>query len=90
MNVPHIRKLFFEDDLMVWEADGFLTRIPLKLVSKKLLNANETDRAVFSISPNGYSIVWTKLGVRLAVSQILAKYGNQDLVEKMMKKKENS
>ncbi|HRH36354.1 MAG TPA: hypothetical protein PKY12_14910 [Catalimonadaceae bacterium] len=90
MNVPHIRKLFFEEDLMVWEADGFLTRIPLKLVSKKLLNANETDRAVFSISPNGYSIVWTKLGVRLAVSQILAKYGNQDLVEKMMKKKENS
>lgn len=90
MNVPIIRKLYFEDDLMVCQGDDFLTKIPLKVVSKKLLNATETDRAVFSISPNGYSIVWTKLGVRLAVSQILAKFGSDELIKKMMKKKENS
>ena len=73
---------------MIFEGDGFKTRIPLKKVSRKLLLATETDRAVYSISPSGYTISWTKLAVSLSTSQMLAKYGSAELVEKMMKKKE--
>lgn len=88
MIVPRINKVYFEEDTMVFEGEGFKTKIPLKLVSRKLLNANETDRAVFSFSPSGYTISWSNLGVNLAVSTLLAKWGSPELVEKMMKKKE--
>lgn len=88
MTIPHIKKVYFEDDFMILESQEYKTRIPLKLVSRKLLNATETDRAVFTLSPSGYTIMWTTLEVSLAISQLLAKFGSAELVEKMMKKKE--
>jgi len=90
MTIPRVKKVYFDEDLMIFEGDGFKTRIDLRKVSRKLLQATETDRAVYTFSPSGYSITWSKLKITLSVSTLLSKYGDAALVEKMMKKKDPS
>lgn len=89
MIVPRVRKVYFEEDWMVFEGENFKTKMPLQKVSRKLLLANETDRLVYSFSPSGYTISWNSLGISLSVSGLLAKWGSPELVEQMMKKKES-
>ena len=88
MNVPRILQIYFYEDQMIFVGSDFRTTIDLKKVSKKLLQATEIDRAVYSISATGYNVYWAKLDVNLSISTLLSRFGSPQLVEKMMKKKD--
>jgi len=51
--------------------DGRLIKVPLDIVSKKLLSANELERKLYKISPSGYGIHWPLIDEDLSVEALI-------------------
>ncbi len=51
--------------------DGRLIKVPLDIVSKKLLSANELQRNLYKISPSGYGIHWPLIDEDLSVEALI-------------------
>jgi hypothetical protein len=51
--------------------DGRLIKVPLDIVSKKLLSANELERNLYKISPSGYGIHWPLIDEDLSVEALI-------------------
>lgn len=89
MPVPHISAVYFNEDDLILEGSGFKLVVDLNKVSKRLIRANEVERAVYQFSASGYRILWPSIGVELAVTELVRKFGSQDLIEKVFKKKDD-
>ena len=51
--------------------DGRPIKVPLEIVSKKLLSANELQRNLYKISPSGYGIHWPLIDEDLSVEALI-------------------
>jgi len=51
--------------------DGRIIKVPLDIVSKKLLSANELERKLYKISPSGYGIHWPLIDEDLSVEALI-------------------
>ena len=74
---------------MILEGPGLKLVADLRKVSKRLLNANEVERAVYQFSESGYRILWNSIGEDLAITELVRKFGSQELIEKVFKKKDD-
>ena len=89
MPVPVISSIYFYEDNMILEGPGLKLVADLRKVSKRLMQANEVERAVYQFSASGYRILWSSIGVDLSVSELVRKFGSQELIEKVFKKKDD-
>lgn len=89
MPVPHISSVYFNEDDLIVEGVGFKLVADLNKVSKRLMRANEVERAVYQLSASGYRILWPSIGVELAVTELVRKFGSQELIEQVFKKKDD-
>lgn len=54
----NVRDVQFKNNAFFIIIDGERKSFPLKKVSTRLLQASESDRSEFEISPSGYGIHW--------------------------------
>lgn len=66
-----IERLEFDGDWMILAVDGQIHRLPLGLVSDRLVNASLDDRKIYRIAPSGYGIHWPTLDEDLAINGLL-------------------
>jgi hypothetical protein len=66
-----VANVHFEGDELVLSIDGALMRYSIAQVSRVLLNASETDRNKFEISPSGYGIHWPNLDEDISIDGLL-------------------
>jgi hypothetical protein len=66
-----IEAISFEQDLICLKVDGQIIKLPLSKVSKKLEEANDIQRNLYTISPSGYGIHWPLIDEDLSVDSLL-------------------
>jgi hypothetical protein len=67
----NIERVSFDKDTLLLQVDGNEYRFDLKEHSQKLLNANETERNNYEISPSGYGIHWPIIDEDLSIDGLL-------------------
>jgi hypothetical protein len=67
----NIEAISFEQDLICLKVDRQVIKLPLSKVSKKLEQANDIQRNLFTISPSGYGIHWPLIDEDLSVDSLL-------------------
>ena len=67
----NIQSLTFDQNFIVLQVDGREIKISVKEVSKKLADANDMQRNIFTISPSGYGIHWPLIDEDLSIDSIL-------------------
>ena len=72
MVVSHnIEAVSFDDNQICLQIDGELIKLPVAKVSKKLDDATEIQRNIFTISPSGYGIHWPLIDEDLSIDSLL-------------------
>jgi len=71
LNIPKITTASFNGDIFIIIADGKKYSWNLDEISISILNARESDRNNFIISPSGYGIHWPTLDEDLSLSGLL-------------------
>ncbi len=66
-----IQNVYFEADNIVLTIDGDTKRFALKKVSLRLLNATESQRRAFELSPSGYGIHWPSIDEDISIDGLL-------------------
>ena len=66
-----IQKLSFDDANLYMTANGTKYRVALSAISLRLLRANQAQRETYRLSPAGFTIFWTKLGLEVPVNGLL-------------------
>lgn len=83
-----ITTVWFDEDELVLEGPGLKIRADLKRISKRLLLANEVERAVYQFSASGHRLLWPSLDLSVSVHELLRKFGSQELIDQYFKKKD--
>lgn len=84
-----ISAVWFDEDTLVLEGPGLKIRADLKKVSKRLLLANEVERAVYQFSASGHRLLWPSLDLSVSVHELIRKFGTPELIDQVFKKKDN-
>ncbi|MFA7403484.1 MAG: DUF2442 domain-containing protein [Pelobacteraceae bacterium] len=72
MNKYHdVQRVAFTDGEMVLTVDGVTHHLDLKTVSPRLLQAAQTERERYEISPSGYGIHWPLIDEDLSIDGLL-------------------
>lgn len=66
-----IESLTFDQNFIYLQVDGKKNKISINKVSKKLEEATEIQRNLFTISPSGYGIHWPLIDEDLSVDFLL-------------------
>lgn len=66
-----ISELRFDKNQLVLRVDEKEIKIDLAKISLKLLNASESERSMFKVSPSGYGIHWTLIDEDISVNELL-------------------
>lgn len=66
-----VDQIRFEGNEILLRIDGEERRYPLEKVSPKLLNASDSERQDFEISPSGYGIHWPSIDEDLSIDGLL-------------------
>jgi hypothetical protein len=67
-NITDIR---FENNYLILRVDNQLIKLNLTDISEKLVNATNSERKDFKISPSGYGIHWRQLDEDLSINGML-------------------
>jgi len=67
----NIESLTIDQNFICLQIDGKEIKIPIAGVSKKLSDANELQRNLFTISPSGYGIHWPLIDEDLSIDSLL-------------------
>jgi len=67
----NIEAVTFEQNLICLQIDGHLVKLPIAKVSKKLAEASEIQRNLFTVSPSGYGIHWPLIDEDLSIDSLL-------------------
>ena len=66
-----VQNVHFEGDHILLTIDGHEKRFDIKRVSLRLLNATESEREAFEVSPSGYGIHWPSIDEDLSIDGLL-------------------
>ena len=66
-----VQNVHFKADNIVLTIDGDLKRFSLEKVSLRLLNATESQRQAFEVSPSGYGIHWPSIDEDISIDGLL-------------------
>ncbi len=66
-----VQNVHFEADNIVLTINGDQKRFALEKVSLRLLNATESQRQAFEVSPSGYGIHWTSIDEDISIDGLL-------------------
>lgn len=66
-----VEQVNFEDNDLVLAVDSKVYRFPLAVISQRLLEATETERKVYQVSPSGYGISWLMIDEDLSIDGLL-------------------
>lgn len=66
-----IGDIHFENDEMIITIDDEQRRFPLSRISSELLNATNSEREKYEVSPGGYGIHWPDLDEDLSIDGLL-------------------
>jgi len=70
--IHKIVSVVFEENVMIVVAGDQQYQWEIADVSKRLLNASESDRNNYKISPSGYGIHWPSIDEDLSLNGLLA------------------
>ncbi len=66
-----VQNVHFEADNIVLTINGDQKRFALEKVSLRLLNATESQRQAFEVSPSGYGIHWPSIDEDISIDGLL-------------------
>jgi len=66
-----VQNVHFEADNIVLTIDGGPKKFALEKVSLRLLNATESQRQAFEVSPSGYGIHWASIDEDISIDGLL-------------------
>ncbi len=66
-----VNSITYENDVMILEVDNAIHALPLKMVSKKLLNASIKEREAYKVICSGYGISWPLIDEDLSIDGLL-------------------
>jgi hypothetical protein len=66
-----IEKVIFQNGQFSLTVDGKTITLPIQKVSKKLAEASDIQRNLYTISPSGYGIHWPLLDEDLSIDSLL-------------------
>jgi hypothetical protein len=66
-----LKDIYFRDNYLFISIDEISYKFPLEMISQPLLNASETERQIYQISPSGYGIHWLVLDEDLSIDGLI-------------------
>ena len=66
-----VQNIHFEGDNIVLTIDGEQKRFALEKISLRLLNATDSERQTFEVSPSGYGIHWHSIDEDISIDGLL-------------------
>jgi len=67
----HVHDIVIDQNSIQLRIDGRIIKIPLEMVSKKLMSASEFERNLYKVSPSGYGIHWPLIDEDLSVDALM-------------------
>ncbi len=66
-----VKSLTYHKDVMILDVDNTIYILPLKVVSKKLMNASEKEREAYKVICSGYGISWPLIDEDLSIDGLI-------------------
>lgn len=66
-----VNSITYKNDVMILDVDNVVYNLPLKIVSKKLLNASEKEREAYKVICSGYGISWPLIDEDLSIDGLI-------------------
>jgi hypothetical protein len=67
----NISDIQFDNDYLIVRFDHSVVQVKISDVSQKLLNASDSERLDYKISPSGYGINWVRLDEDLSINGLI-------------------
>ena len=76
-----IKNIKFKNDYLLLSVNNQQIKLELSDISDKLMNATESERTDYSISPPGYGIHWRLLDEDLSINGLLKAYKSKHALQ---------